>query len=84
LPHIFDRFYRVDLPRTRGVGGTGLGLAIAREVAEAHGGRIDVESCVGEGSTFTLVLPVAGLTDEPGRNEQTLIQGRPQPTAANA
>ena len=84
LPRIFDRFYRVDLPRTRGIGGTGLGLAIAREVAEAHGGRIDVESRVGEGSTFSLVLPVAGLADEPGRNGRTLTQGRPQPTAANA
>jgi two-component system, OmpR family, sensor kinase len=84
LPRIFDRFYRVDQPRTRGIGGTGLGLAIAREVAEAHGGRIDVESRVGEGSTFSLVLPVARLPDEPGRSVRPQVQGSPQASAANA
>ena len=84
LPRIFDRFYRVDVPRTRGIGGTGLGLAIAREVAEAHGGRIDVESRVGEGSTFSLVLPVEQVADEPGRPVLPQVQGRPQASAANA
>ncbi len=84
LPRIFDRFYRVDVPRTRGIGGTGLGLAIAREVAEAHGGRIEVESRVGEGSTFSLVLPVARLPDEPRRPVRPQAQGKPQPSAANA
>lgn len=57
LNRIFERFYRVDRPRSREAGGTGLGLAIAREVAEAHGGRIAVETRVGAGSTFSLVLP---------------------------
>jgi heavy metal sensor kinase len=57
LPHIFDRFYRVDRPRTRQAGGTGLGLAIAKWVAEAHGGRIDVDSVVDRGSTFSVYLP---------------------------
>jgi two-component system, OmpR family, sensor kinase len=61
LPHIFDRFYRVDTSRSKEMGGSGLGLAISREIAEAHGGRIDVESDVGRGSTFTVVLPVAAL-----------------------
>lgn len=56
LPHIFDRFYRSDPARSRG--GTGLGLAIARWVAEAHGGRLSVESELGRGSTFTLWLPI--------------------------
>jgi len=55
---IFERFYKVDQVRVRG-GGTGLGLAIARHVIEQHGGRIQVESVEGAGSTFTVSLPVA-------------------------
>ncbi|MCC6174280.1 MAG: HAMP domain-containing protein [Chloroflexi bacterium] len=57
LPRIFDRFYRVDGDARRAGGGAGLGLAICRQIAEAHGGRIDVESRVGVGTTFTLRLP---------------------------
>ncbi|MBI3926054.1 MAG: HAMP domain-containing protein [Armatimonadetes bacterium] len=57
LPHVFDRFYRVDSSRSRASGGTGLGLSIARALAEAHGGFLDVESVEGKGSTFTLDLP---------------------------
>jgi two-component system, OmpR family, sensor kinase len=55
LPLIFERFHRVD--PSRATGGIGLGLSIARQVAEAHGGKIEVESTPGEGSTFTLLLP---------------------------
>lgn len=59
LPHIFDRFYRADRSRTRS-GGSGLGLSIAQWIAQVHGGRIEVESSVGVGSTFTVWLPEAG------------------------
>ncbi|MCA9917622.1 MAG: HAMP domain-containing histidine kinase [Anaerolineales bacterium] len=61
LPYIFDRFYRVDKARARGQsgkGGAGLGLAIAKWIAQAHGGNIDVVSKVGEGTTFTIILPI--------------------------
>lgn len=55
LPHIFERFYRADPARSRG--GTGLGLAIARWIAGLHGGTLAVESELGKGSTFSLILP---------------------------
>ena len=58
LSHIFDRFYRVDKSRARSDGGAGLGLAISRRIAEVHGGRIEVQSKVGQGSTFTVALPL--------------------------
>ena len=58
LERVFERFYRVDRARSRETGGTGLGLAIVRHVASNHGGEVRVESREGEGSTFTLRLPV--------------------------
>ena len=57
LPHIFDRFYRADKARSGPRGGAGLGLSIGRWIAEAHGGSIQVESRIGEGSTFKVRLP---------------------------
>lgn len=56
LPHIFDRFYRVNQERTRETGGSGLGLAIAKQIVEAHGGRLAVTSQVGQGSLFQMEL----------------------------
>ena len=56
VPHVFDRFYRVDRSRSRAEGGVGLGLAISRWIVEAHGGSISVDSSEGTGSTFTVRL----------------------------
>jgi two-component system, OmpR family, sensor kinase len=59
LPHLFERFYRADRSRARDTGGVGLGLSIAAEAAAQLGGRLTVESEVGQGSQFSLILPVA-------------------------
>jgi signal transduction histidine kinase len=64
LPHIFERFYRVPEQEGR-VSGTGLGLAIARRIAESHGGRIEVESEIGRGTTFTVHLPMQPAEPRP-------------------
>lgn len=63
LDRIFERFYRVDHVRSRSTGGTGLGLSIVRHVASNHHGGVRVESREGEGSTFTLELPIHGVSE---------------------
>lgn len=65
LPYVFDRFFRVDQARSRRAGGTGLGLSIARTLTEKIGGVIEVESAVGQGSTFRVVLPRSQCTASP-------------------
>jgi signal transduction histidine kinase len=62
LSRVFERFYRVDDARSRSTGGTGLGLAIVRHIARLHGGEVSVESTLGEGSRFTLSLPMRRLS----------------------
>lgn len=68
LPRLFERFYRVDKARSRGVGGTGLGLAIVKHITQAHAGTVEVQSKLGEGSTFSIILPMDRLTSQPAES----------------
>jgi two-component system phosphate regulon sensor histidine kinase PhoR len=59
IPRLTERFYRVDVRRSRERGGTGLGLAIVKHIVNRHNGKLTIESRVGEGSTFTVSLPAS-------------------------
>ena len=79
LPKLFERFFRIDRGRNRAQGGSGLGLAIAQSIATAHGGRLEVVSTIGQGSTFTAILPCAIAPDDinarsPRRAAKSLIE----------
>jgi two-component system phosphate regulon sensor histidine kinase PhoR len=75
LPRVFERFYRVDKGRSRALGGTGLGLAIVKHIVQAHGGRISVQSTVGEGSTFHIHVPVHLSDDSSEGESRGSVQG---------
>ncbi|HEY4943114.1 MAG TPA: ATP-binding protein [Rhizomicrobium sp.] len=63
VPRLTERFYRVDVKRSREKGGTGLGLAIVKHIVNRHQGRLTIESKAGEGSTFTVLLPIAAMME---------------------
>jgi two-component system phosphate regulon sensor histidine kinase PhoR len=65
IPRLTERFYRVDVKRSRERGGTGLGLAIVKHIVNRHNGRLQIESRPGEGSTFTIVLPAKKPAEVP-------------------
>lgn len=72
---LFSKFYRVDNTDRREIGGTGLGLAIVKEIMEIHGGAVQVASVFGEGSTFTLWLPLAKVSYEAATSTQSSVKG---------
>ena len=69
--HVFERFWRADPGRTRARGGTGLGLAIVASIVAAHSGTIDLTSTPGDGSTFTIRIPLANLTQSAFNEKST-------------
>jgi len=77
LPYIFERFWRADRVRSRSSerGGFGLGLAICQWIAQAHGGTLTVQSRLSRGSTFTVILPVAGTNDLADTGEYAVGEG---------
>jgi signal transduction histidine kinase len=69
VDRIFDKFHQVKRNRGRGGAGSGLGLPISRQLVEMHGGRLTVESALGQGSTFTVVLPLSAQAERGGEGE---------------
>jgi two-component system OmpR family sensor kinase len=90
LPHVFERFYRAEISHTRARGGSGLGLAIVAALADAHGGSVGVSSVPGEGTTFTVTLPLAQLgpgnapPPAPASEETRSPDAAPEPDPARA
>jgi signal transduction histidine kinase len=83
LPHVFERFYRADRSRSRATGGAGIGLAVVKQLVEAHGGRVGVESTPGRGTTLRFTLPVAAPAPLPGAPATTPASA-PLPVASPA
>ena len=84
IPRLTERFYRVDVRRSRERGGTGLGLAIVKHIVNRHQGRLTIESRPGEGSIFTVLLPVAPPAGEnaPVSRHGTVIKAVIEPCGA--
>ena len=84
IPHLFDRFYRVDGARSTRGNGSGLGLAIVRWIVQQHDGQVSVESRLGEGTVFTVLLPVLNpkLTETPFMTQTRPPAGVPRETAS--
>jgi two-component system, OmpR family, phosphate regulon sensor histidine kinase PhoR len=70
VERIFDKFHQVKRSRGRGGAGSGLGLPISRQLVEMHGGRLTVESALGKGSTFTVVLPLSAQAERGGEDSE--------------
>ncbi len=75
LPRLFSKFYQAEKPLTRTTGGVGLGLYISKQIIEAHGGVMGVESILGEGSTFYFVIPTAPSDTDPAATQDAQLYG---------
>jgi signal transduction histidine kinase len=72
LPELFNKFYRVDNSDRREIGGTGLGLSIVKEIMDNHEGKVEVSSIYGQGSTFSLLFPLATTNRDVAGYEKSL------------
>jgi signal transduction histidine kinase len=82
LPHVFEKFFRVDRPETENIIGSGLGLSIVKTIVEKHGGRVWVESELGEGTTFAIVLPpMSDYAPTPNPDKAASLPGRKRQSA---
>ena len=82
LPHLFDKFFRVEVGQGHKEVGTGLGLTIVKALVEAHGGKVWVESAPGEGTTFFFTLPVLTLDGAEEGEQAADLNVQPTPVAA--